>query len=220
MPLFFGSPSRLHLRPIAALQLSSEPPPRPFRMQRQYLESSTSPACITYWLHGGSNKPTSNNRYDTPMRAYKWSRSSELIYADTSNLVSWQSAYWGLVPLAINVMAQPSGRICGFNSRWRFYLRSSPIVCVVDLVALLLRFIILLFRGHSFAEAMGYTLESRELHLAADPVGVQAIEKVPVLRFIIFVFTLLQAVKLLSCTGIPWTQTWAFFYLIPWCVYE
>jgi hypothetical protein len=40
--------------------------------------------------------------------------------------VTWQTAFWTLIPLAINVMAQPSGRVCGAPSRYRTYLRSSP----------------------------------------------------------------------------------------------
>jgi hypothetical protein len=139
---------------------------------------------------------------------------------DTSNFVSWQSAYWGLVPLAISVMAQPSGQTCGFNLRWRFYLRSSPIVCLADFIGLVLRFTIFMCGDYSFPRAMERTIDSRELQVEADPVGGQAIERAPVLRFILFALAVTQAVKLLSCTGIPWTQTWAYSYLIPFCAYE
>jgi len=93
-------------------------------------------------------------------------------------------------------------------------------VCLADFIGLVLRFTIFMCGDYSFPRAMERTIDSRELQVESDPVGVQAIEKAPVLRFILFALAVTQAVKLLSCTGILWTQTWAYSYLIPFCAYE
>ena len=47
-----------------------------------------------------------------------------------SSPVTWHVAFWALLALALNSMAQPAGRICGHPSRYRIYLASSPIICV------------------------------------------------------------------------------------------
>lgn len=44
------------------------------------------------------------------------------------NQISWQSAFWSLVPIALNSMTQPSSIVFGFPSKYSFALRSSPIL--------------------------------------------------------------------------------------------
>jgi hypothetical protein len=77
----------------------------------------------------------------------------------SSNEVSWQSAYYALIPIALNSMLQPrepTGTTCGFDASLRIYLRSSPIVCAVDAAFILIRFAFYMRRrghGHSLARA-------------------------------------------------------------------
>jgi hypothetical protein len=75
--------------------------------------------------------------------------------------VSWQNAFWSLPPLAINTMMQPSGRVCGFDSSLRTYLRSSPIVCVFDAVFIIIRFITYSFFGLSARAAAKKVIDAR-----------------------------------------------------------
>ena len=56
--------------------------------------------------------------------------------------VTWHIVLWVLIALAINSMAQPSGRICGVPSRNRIYLASSPIICVADSVDLIVQAVV------------------------------------------------------------------------------
>jgi len=56
--------------------------------------------------------------------------------------VSWQSAFWALVPITLNTMTQPSGMILDgmildMPSRYGFFLRSSPIICFLDTIYVL-----------------------------------------------------------------------------------
>ena len=117
-------------------------------------------------------------------------------------------------------MAQPSSRVCAFDATYRFYLRSSPIVCAFDLLGLILRFLTLLCNTRSFRKAIYLTIETLEIRIESDPFSVQALERVPFLRLVIAVLAIVQAIKLLGCSGIPWTLTWMYGYLIPYCTYE
>jgi hypothetical protein len=138
----------------------------------------------------------------------------------SANLLSWQSAFWALAPLALNGMVQPSGQICNFDSRFRFYLRTSPVICGFDFSSVVVQFFCFLFRRRSLREAILDTIDTRKLLVESDPIGAQAVEKIPTLRFIIFVFSATQAIKIFACQGIVWIQVWAFCYFAPFCCYE
>lgn len=53
--------------------------------------------------------------------------------------VSWRTAYLNLLPFALCVMAQPSGRVLSLHPRLGPYLRFSPIICGVDTLIILPR---------------------------------------------------------------------------------
>lgn len=53
---------------------------------------------------------------------------------ESSNQLSWQSAFWGLVGIALNTIFQPSGRILGLPSSWGPALKCSPIFCIANLL--------------------------------------------------------------------------------------
>jgi hypothetical protein len=56
----------------------------------------------------------------------------------TASPVIWQVAFWAVVALAMNSMAQPGGKFCGFPSRYRRYLSSSPILCLANAISTVL----------------------------------------------------------------------------------
>jgi hypothetical protein len=60
---------------------------------------------------------------------------------DCTNKVDFQVAYFWLTCLALNSMTQPSGRVCKFLQKYRFILRSSPVICDMDSLAVLVLWI-------------------------------------------------------------------------------
>jgi hypothetical protein len=140
----------------------------------------------------------------------------------TSSEITWPTAYWSLPPLAINTMMQPSGRVCGFDPSLRTYLRSSPIVCIGDATCIIVRFTAYVRRGLSLATAAKRTKIDRERDNDVSSGEMQSLlEQAVWLRIMCFVFgALFQIIKLMACSGLPWTQAWGCFYLASFVVVE
>ncbi|KAF2267548.1 hypothetical protein CC78DRAFT_613981 [Lojkania enalia] len=136
--------------------------------------------------------------------------------------VSWQSAFWSLPPIAINAMMQPSGRVFSYDLSLRTYLRSSPIVCILDATLITIRFATYLCITHSPFTAASRVIAIRNEDIGnAESWGFQHLEQSVFLRGFLFIAGVLpQIIKLLACSGLPWTQTWACFYLAPFVVVE
>ncbi|CZR61872.1 uncharacterized protein PAC_11769 [Phialocephala subalpina] len=132
-----------------------------------------------------------------------------------SNEIFWYSAFGSLLPLAINTMMQPSGRICGFDPSLRTYLRASPIVCAFDSITIIIRFITYRRLGFPYAVAAKKVLNARvDGHEDIESGGIRSLEQVLFLRCACFIVGVLsQVIKLMASTGIQWTQVWACFYL-------
>ncbi|KAF2680492.1 hypothetical protein K458DRAFT_91953 [Lentithecium fluviatile CBS 122367] len=128
---------------------------------------------------------------------------------DDESLVSWQSAFWGLLPLALNSMLQPAGSIAYFSLTRSFILRISPIICAADAISsLCLIACYMSIPGVS----LGYAAKAWLLQRSANPR--MPLEASPTLRLIAFILgTFSQSMKLFSCKGIPWTQAWAYLYV-------
>ncbi|PMD44731.1 hypothetical protein L207DRAFT_579660 [Hyaloscypha variabilis F] len=118
--------------------------------------------------------------------------------------VSWQTAYWTLIPLAVNTMAQPSGRVLGLPPKYHTYLRCSPIICAVDTLSILIHLISYL-KSYSIKEAIPLFIRERFGDDEEDVEGIQAIEK---------------AIKLMAMDGIFWTKTWGAMFLVSFLVVE
>ena len=147
---------------------------------------------------------------------------------DSASWLAWQSAFWALVPLALNSMLQPAGRISEYNSTISFFLRISPIICVLDAVSSVA--LIILYMAHDgvslriatrawvdlrFRPDAGCS-EGESISASASPSQqgeVETIEASPIVRAIVFIITVTQSVKLFACTGIPWTHAWAYMFL-------
>ena len=158
----------------------------------------------------------------------------------SSNEVSWQSAYWSLPALALNSMSQPAGKICGFDASLQIYLRSSPIVCSMDTVFILIRFAFYAHHGHKahWSASKIVCWAAREIITARG-----LVEEDPKLEDIvnedsrsglflswernIYLFYLAvgvgavtQFIKLMACSGIPWTQVWGCCYFLSFLVLD
>lgn len=123
----------------------------------------------------------------------------------TAAQVSYQTAFWTLVPLATCVMTQPSGRVLGSPSRYRTYLRSSPIFCAVDALSFLIKLAFSPFLpGASISRAIAEIICHRYGDVDDEAEGIQSLEKMTALRWVFFlVGTLGPAVKMAAMGGIP-----------------
>jgi hypothetical protein len=143
--------------------------------------------------------------------------------------VSWQSAYWGLVPLALTTMTQPSGQVLGFPSKYQVYLSSSPVICAADGIFILLKMCAyVLVAGDNPRTAASRILRDRFKDTASDEATSPVIEQCftglarnTPFRWFLFVFGALpQAIKLAALRGVPMTQAIGFCYLASFAVIE
>jgi hypothetical protein len=128
-----------------------------------------------------------------------------------SNLVSWQSVYFALAALSFNTLTQPCGRVCGQNTKIRTYVRSSPFFCAFDLLSLFIRLLVYTIGGITPIRAVLATVAAR--FDADDEEGeeegkLQSLLKNVVVRWIVFIPTLLQAIKLFALGGVRVSQAW------------
>lgn len=150
----------------------------------------------------------------------------------SSNEVSWPSAYWALPPLAMNSMLQPAGEICGFDSSLRIYLRSSPIVCAMDTVFIFIRFAFYAYHGYPLRWAASAIVAARspvaevprpddDVDEDPEPGRFLLLERNAYLLYLALgVGVVTQFVKLMACSGMPWTQVWGCFYILSYLVVE
>jgi hypothetical protein len=142
--------------------------------------------------------------------------------ADQS-LVSWQSAFWALVPLALNSMLQPTGPKTTYSGIGSLALRASPIICATDALTSLFQILSLMkfqqkpYRNLPLRRAAKVWLLTRSEPTLGEETPVEALQWV---RLLVFIFgTLSQGVKLFACQGIPWTQTWGYLYVTSFAIF-
>jgi len=129
--------------------------------------------------------------------------------------LSWQSVYWSLFSLALNTMVQPSGSVCGFRPSLSIYLKSSPVVCIFDTVALLTRFIIYAFRSRSLSNAARLIRKAGRYGPENTLEEYKGFECPLIFRFGVFVVGIIYSFsKLLVSSGIPWSKTRACCYFV------
>jgi hypothetical protein len=150
----------------------------------------------------------------------------------SSNEVSWQSAFLALVPLALNSMSQLAGRTCGLDASLRIYLRSSPIVCAIDTVFIFIRFALYTRHDHSVLWPARKIIAARGL-IDKDPNPEDAVDEDPkpgqllsletniyLFYLVLGVVAITQFIKIIFCSGVPWTQVWACFYAFSFFVVD
>jgi hypothetical protein len=144
--------------------------------------------------------------------------------------VTWETALWTLIPLAINTMSQPSGCVCSFPAKYRTYLRSSPLFCLADSLSILIH-LILYLTTFPFKDGIRLLIQQRfgkeddedidEDANESREEGIQAIEKLTWLRWIFFVFgTLGPGIKLMAMGGVPLTKAFGAIFLISFVMVE
>ncbi|KAI9766557.1 MAG: hypothetical protein M1839_004884 [Geoglossum umbratile] len=151
------------------------------------------------------------------------SSSAESPSAASTDVVSWQSAFWALVALALNAMTQPSRLDEALPGQNIFPMRCSPLVCAMDTIEAVLHISTYLYSGQSPSEAARRYIRRRivtDETAATAPrrgdIGVQTTvaHSNPGWHFIVFLLSALpQGIKLLGMQGIPWTKFWGGLYL-------
>ena len=134
------------------------------------------------------------------------------------NTVSWQSAFWALVALALNSMAQPSGLIFGtasqLNGFFAFAMRSSPILCAYNAITFLL---CLLWHTVSLRSPHAAKRHVARSRFRNDPKDQESSLYKLQHNFIFQAATFVlgavpQIVKLYAMRGLMWTQIWGSVY--------
>ena len=142
---------------------------------------------------------------------------------DMSNQVLWQSAFWALVSIALNLMCQPCGKILGLPSKYGFYLTSSPVICVANGLELVFK---LLWRSYSMwsvEDAASLTANEifEDIESSGRHNGLAQLQEICQMRVIVFAFgAMTQIIKLYAMTGISRTKIFASLYLGSFFVIE
>lgn len=119
-------------------------------------------------------------------------------------------------------MTQPSS--LDFNlpeSSLLFMARSSPFICVADTLEVLIALRFYMYQEGNIFEAarlVNWSIARARLGNGVSGLEVSAAEKHPKTFLILFVVTLVQAVKVLGLQGLPWTRVWAGIYLCSYVV--
>lgn len=143
-----------------------------------------------------------------------------LFYSDLSlpspDEAKWQVAFWAVIPLALGTMTQPVGRVFNMPPEYRFWLRSSPILCVGDILYFLIRVMTAYFRDperswRHFKQELAYRY--RDEDWSKEP---KEVEKAALGRWILILLGSIpcQTIKLMAMRGIPWTQSLAMMYFL------
>lgn len=137
--------------------------------------------------------------------------------ADTSNEVSWQSAFWALLPIALNSMTQPTGKVLGTPSKYSFYFNSSPIICLANALEIIVSK--LCWRAwtlESLDAAASLTAKElfEDVKSQERPSGLVQLQEIKVVRLTVFVLGAIpQIIKLYAMSGVVGTQLCASMYL-------
>lgn len=138
--------------------------------------------------------------------------------------VSWQTLFWITTTLALNSMTQPCGQVCRTPSRYRTYLRSSPLICVLDIINLWSKWIYLAYsRRLSLSHSAKLVITERFGANAPAPAegGNEKSESSTWLRWLLFVMgPLPQAVRLTSFENVALNQALGAAFLVPWLICE
>lgn len=164
-------------------------------------------------LHSKVHRPQAANSPFANSLAIR-SRSPSNSLGDPNTNVTWQTSFFALVSLGLNNLSQPSGRICGINSQYRTYMRVSPVINGIDGAFTVAQMLYYCWKGDTLTKActriIGYRNSDEE---NADENDFSKLEKLPVIRMLLFLFgAVFQVVKLGGMSNIPGTQLWGAMY--------
>ncbi|PVH75458.1 hypothetical protein DL98DRAFT_658139 [Cadophora sp. DSE1049] len=126
-----------------------------------------------------------------------------------------------MATLALNSMTQPCGRVCGIDNRYRTYLRSSPIICVLDIIMMLSRFPHLIIKRRIPAKKSARLTIMERFDDDSPVEGIQVLGSTVWIRWLLFMMgPLPQAIRLASFQGVFWSKVLGFGFLVPWLIME
>ncbi|KAJ8132578.1 hypothetical protein O1611_g1046 [Lasiodiplodia mahajangana] len=149
--------------------------------------------------------------------------------ADGESPVTWQTAWFAVVAIAMNSMSSPNGMVLGFPSAWGEVLRSSPIICLFDALELSTFWLfIIIFNGEGPCIAARRVVRVRfsdEISTEEKSIDGERSQSMSELRSRFWIAqaafcigTLTQAVKLFGLRGVYGSQICAAFYLYSWFI--
>ncbi|CAG8956401.1 hypothetical protein HYFRA_00003784 [Hymenoscyphus fraxineus] len=134
--------------------------------------------------------------------------------------VLWYSLFWGILAIAVNTMSQPSGRVCDSPAVVGFMLRSSPIICTLDVLILVVRMAYYSISLKSARKAIQVVVIQR-FALDDDNSGTFSdFRKNAIFRWFFFILTVVQAIKIFAFEGVIWTKVWASMYIGSFLIIE
>ena len=129
--------------------------------------------------------------------------------------VSASSALWAIIALSLNAMTQRSGADRFPSNDTLSPARTSPIVCLADMVVGGLWLIQGVRRGLSAGASLHWY--RREMGLMRESSDRRFIQGVPAVTTIVFLLgPLPQAIKFLGSGGLPGSKSWVTMYLVAW----
>lgn len=134
----------------------------------------------------------------------------------SASTVSWQTAFWTLVAIALNTCLQECGQVCGIKREFSILLRSSPIFCLTDTVVICVQLLYFAPRAgvRQAIEIIAASRNQRNFERAyQEPRLVNYIT-----RGILLSAALTQSIKLFILRGVPWTQFFGASYLSSYCL--
>jgi hypothetical protein len=160
--------------------------------------------------------------------------------------LSYHSIILALLPIGLNTMVRSptlQASLLGFDSRYCFYRYASPFICAADVLDFLLSCTIHSWKMKSVRAGMYGAMRRRGVK--AEKATNSATEKIRLskkaasetirmkeprsrllevvtarTRTVLALVASAQVVKLLVCSGIPWTHLWAACYFSSWLFWE
>lgn len=86
------------------------------------------------------------------------------------------------------MFSKPAGMVCGFPSKYGFYLRSSPVICFFDTMHIIGELIWRTHRGGRFKEVIDEVIADRFADFEGDEVGaIASLQRNSLFRGVLFI---------------------------------
>ena len=133
--------------------------------------------------------------------------------------VSWYSAFWTLIPLALNSMTQPCGRALDLSAKYGFALRSNPLLCASDALTVLTS---TLYWSIQLRSLLGGARKVARCRFEGESSSsLQELQRNKIFRTWVFVLGALpQTVKLYAMSGIFWTKVLSSMFIGSFAILE
>ena len=137
-------------------------------------------------------------------------------------MVKWETVLYTIVPLATATMSQPVGSVLGTHPMSRTWLRSSPILCVVDVVAFIAEVMRYCLQGKiPLRDAFQFATEKRFKDVEDDGERLQYLRRSFALRWLFFLIgTHASMFKLVGARGLAWTKAIGLCFAVSFVFFE